>query len=390
VLSGDPNSPDNGDQKVEMTYDYMGRRVEKKVSTHNGTSWSVSDCRRFVYSEWLPLIEYEVTNVGDPNEAVTVLRKYTWGLDLAGQNGPGSSIYEAGGIGGLLAMHDADSENDYYYIYDGNGNVCQVLDADDGSIEARYEYDVYGKTVVSEGDLATDNPFRFSTKYCDEEFDYDGKDNDGLCYFGYRFYSNRLGRWINRDPLQEPGHELVKAVASGEGGSSQALTAGLESNVGAQEPFAMPRSPADVASIGAPAEADGLNLYRYVENSPAVFVDPLGRTKRWKLLLCCPYGFDRCMKVTGNARRCGEAMLRCLYDEDGDGCHSFDGVCNEDKPKIKFYMCNQKPCQRRWFNPCEGCTRGVTCTKTATEYGCHCRGAGYRKIHGQRCCPEKK
>jgi hypothetical protein len=80
-------------------YDYLGRRVEKKVSTHNGTSWSVSDCRRFVWSDWLPVLELDAS---DPND-VTILRKYTWGLDLAGHNPSpererGVSIDSGGGI----------------------------------------------------------------------------------------------------------------------------------------------------------------------------------------------------------------------------------------------------------------------------------------------------
>ena len=41
------------------------------------------------------------------------------------------------------------------------------------------------------------NPFRFSTKWFDDE--------TGLYYYGYRYYSPRLGRWINRDPLEEDG-----------------------------------------------------------------------------------------------------------------------------------------------------------------------------------------
>ncbi|TKG44812.1 RHS repeat-associated core domain-containing protein, partial [Vibrio tasmaniensis] len=27
----------------------------------------------------------------------------------------------------------------------------------------------------------------------------------GIVYFGYRFYIPSLGRWLNRDPLQEQG-----------------------------------------------------------------------------------------------------------------------------------------------------------------------------------------
>jgi len=39
--------------------------------------------------------------------------------------------------------------------------------------------------------------FQFSTKYQDDE--------TGLLYYGYRFYNSELGRWINRDPIEEIG-----------------------------------------------------------------------------------------------------------------------------------------------------------------------------------------
>jgi len=41
------------------------------------------------------------------------------------------------------------------------------------------------------------NPIRFSTKYWDAE--------TGLGYWGYRYYSARLGRWLSPDPLEEDG-----------------------------------------------------------------------------------------------------------------------------------------------------------------------------------------
>jgi len=44
---------------------------------------------------------------------------------------------------------------------------------------------------------ADDNPFRFSTKVTDDE--------TGLVYYGYRYYSPILGRWISRDPIGEKG-----------------------------------------------------------------------------------------------------------------------------------------------------------------------------------------
>lgn len=41
--------------------------------------------------------------------------------------------------------------------------------------------------------MAASNPFRFSTKYQDQE--------TGLLYYGYRYYQPQTGRWLSRDPL---------------------------------------------------------------------------------------------------------------------------------------------------------------------------------------------
>ncbi len=45
--------------------------------------------------------------------------------------------------------------------------------------------------------MAKANPFRFSTKYQDDETD--------LLYYGYRFYNGSTGRWLSRDPIGEKG-----------------------------------------------------------------------------------------------------------------------------------------------------------------------------------------
>ncbi len=45
--------------------------------------------------------------------------------------------------------------------------------------------------------MAKANPFRFSTKYQDDETE--------LLYYGYRYYSASTGRWISRDPIEEEG-----------------------------------------------------------------------------------------------------------------------------------------------------------------------------------------
>ena len=200
-----PQSPQLGaTHKLEFVYDYMGRRVHKKVYDWDSQAeeWeaTTSEERKFIYDGWRLLLELEGGTGVPPVDEVA--RMYTWSRDLSGQSGgqtPGLS--GAGGIGGLLSVYDADAEDDYVYFYDSNGNVGQVVDlgaAGAGtSVVAHYEYDPYGKVASQSGAYADTNPYRFSTKYLDDE--------SNLSDFGRRYYHAGLGRWLNRDPIGELG-----------------------------------------------------------------------------------------------------------------------------------------------------------------------------------------
>ena len=118
-------------------------------------------------------------------------------------------------------------------------NVGQLLKYVAGTpptvtLAAHYEYDPYGNVLVANdvdsSGIVTANPFRFSTKWFDAE--------TGLYYYGYRYYLPRLGRWINRDPIEEAG---------------------------------------------------GLSLYQFVSDSPVNYVDPYGLWKDHTELLTKSY-----------------------------------------------------------------------------------------------------
>ena len=83
------------------------------------------------------------------------------------------------------------------------------------ALAATYTYDPFGNLLAKTGTL--NQPFQFSTKPYDEK--------TGMSYYGYRFYSPAIGRWMNRDPLQESG---------------------------------------------------GINLYGFVGNNPIMYIDPQG------------------------------------------------------------------------------------------------------------------
>jgi len=118
------------------------------------------------------------------------VQSYVWGLDLSG------SLQGAGGVGGLVAVRSTGSPA-RFAVFDGNGNVMALVNGATGQIDAQYEYGPFGEVLRASGPVAKANPFRFSTKYQDDETEF--------LYYGYRYYDARNGGWVNRDPVGETG-----------------------------------------------------------------------------------------------------------------------------------------------------------------------------------------
>ncbi|HTI70776.1 MAG TPA: RHS repeat-associated core domain-containing protein [Candidatus Limnocylindria bacterium] len=176
--SGAPNS---ARKQLQFLYDRGGRRVGKIVSTWNGSGYGSPTTNRFVYDGWMLLAELDGGS--------TTLRTYAWGKDMEG------GLEKAAGVGGLALLQEfSPSASVHFPCYDGNGNVTALLKTD-GSVSARYEYGPFGELLRCTGTDAKVNPFRYSTKYMDDETD--------LLYYGFRYYSASRGRWISRDPLEE-------------------------------------------------------------------------------------------------------------------------------------------------------------------------------------------
>ena len=176
--------------KVEFSYDYMGRRISKTVSTWDSANnqYQVSSIKKFVYDGWNCIASFTVNG-----EQATVNESYLWGEDIGG------GLQTAGGVGGLLAVNVYSSPSSYvsyFPCYDGNGNVTNYVNAS-GSTVANYEFDPFGRTIGKSGSKADEMVFRFSTKSFDKELDaYD--------YIG-RIYLPEIGRWPSRDSIEEGG-----------------------------------------------------------------------------------------------------------------------------------------------------------------------------------------
>ena len=183
-------------QKLEFAYDGRSRRIQTKVFAWSGGAWVLSREERYLYD-----LEWNVLAILDGSLAVQ--RTFLWGTDLSG------TLTGAGGVGGLLAMNDVPTNTRSGYLYDGNGNVRELVDLNTQAINARYEYGPFGESLRATGAMAKANPFHFSTKYTDEE--------TKLLYYGYRFYGPNTGRWLNKDPLEEQDGKNLYVFLSNNG-----------------------------------------------------------------------------------------------------------------------------------------------------------------------------
>jgi RHS repeat-associated protein len=185
-LTSLPNAPMGSKVKLDFAYDYQGRRIQKIVSTNytSGTNYTAQYTNRFVYDGW--------NLIAILNSQSSIIESFVWGNDLSG------SQQGAGGVGGLLEVsYYGSGTTNCFAAYDGNGNAAALINAADGTTLANYEYGPFGEVIRSTGTMAKNNPFRFSTKYQDDESD--------LLYYGYRYNKPSTGTWPNRDPLGEEG-----------------------------------------------------------------------------------------------------------------------------------------------------------------------------------------
>ncbi len=177
---------ENGATVQKNAYDGLTRRITQESDGEViHTYWS---------DRWKPLEERI-------DSGTTAARQYVWG--------------ERPGHRDELVLRDRDT--------DGNGtlderlyatmdyfNGTAVLDAS-GAVQERYGYSAFGVRRV----MAADFTPKTGSDY-DWEFGFQGQFRDkatGWLNYGYRFYLPELGRWINRDPIEESGGQnLYSAI----------------------------------------------------------------------------------------------------------------------------------------------------------------------------------
>ena len=132
---------------------------------------------RYIYRDWLVLAITDGTG--------ECIETYSNGSDLSGRLGGA-----AGGIGGVLSVSHTNKIRIYHHDY--NGNIVK-LTSPGQNILGCYSYLVFGETGLCTG--TRQERYLFSSKEYNISL--------ALFYYGYRYYSPSLGRWINRDPHGE-------------------------------------------------------------------------------------------------------------------------------------------------------------------------------------------
>jgi RHS repeat-associated protein len=174
------NAPVGSKRRLEFKYDCRGRRAFKKVTDLDNSAVLIE--RRYLYDSWN--LSTEIDQRGN------LVQSYVWGLDLSG------TLQKAVGIGGLLGVKPGGGSL-HFASSDANGNVVRLVDGAAATISASYEYSTFGEPIRITGPMGLQNPYRFSTKYSDDQSE--------LINFGYRYYRSLTAKWLSKDPHGERG-----------------------------------------------------------------------------------------------------------------------------------------------------------------------------------------
>ncbi|ULO10396.1 RHS repeat-associated core domain-containing protein [Paenibacillus sp. 19GGS1-52] len=88
----------------------------------------------------------------------------------------------------LLVKKDRVTSKDYYYLYNGHGDVIQIVDTSRNIVNS-YAYDTWGNLTNQTDGIQ--NSFKYAGEIYDEE--------TGLYYLRARYYDATVGRFLNED-----------------------------------------------------------------------------------------------------------------------------------------------------------------------------------------------
>ncbi|MBX7157438.1 MAG: hypothetical protein K1X66_03525 [Verrucomicrobiae bacterium] len=204
VYDPDGNLTDVSSQLSDVSYEWDAFNRLIQITSHQSL---VTNTTQFTYDglgRWVGIKEKE-------NNVLTSDKRFLWaGNTLAEERNANNEIIKHFYSSGVQLAN----QQKYYYTRDHLGSIREVTD-ENGVVQARYDYDPYGRRTKLSGDLESD--FGFTGHYFDSP--------SGLHLTRFRAYDANYARWLSRDPIGELG---------------------------------------------------GINLYGYVDNGPIDKIDPYG------------------------------------------------------------------------------------------------------------------
>jgi len=216
-----------------------------------------------------------------------------------------------------LHLHRPSGGLSRFPMYDKIGSARGLLDAS-GTATDWYELDTFGRQVSTSG--STPNSYRFGAAWGYVT------DPSGFLQLGERHYWPEVGRFVQRDPMQ-----------------------------------------------------DGADWYAYVGDDPVVAVDPEGLFKDlpadWKKCLSDSVGGNTIFGKTPEERAKYKKMARCIiYGESGDD-PTAKNPNSSASGLMQIMKCHDKGCTKMLghpfdaFDPCDNIKCGVAVLAGAVKHG---------------------
>ena len=98
-----------------------------------------------------------------------------------------------------FAQEVLEGSDKYFYMRDHLGSVREVMKNTSSTVEARYDYDPWGRQTQTTGTRVFDIGYAGYMVFAPTGT------NIKLNLTWYRAYSPELGRWLSRDPIGENG-----------------------------------------------------------------------------------------------------------------------------------------------------------------------------------------
>ena len=190
----------NGEE-INYQYDSRGNRSKGSVTTIDPETFKAGE---FAYNSWdelasftgsggITTYSYDPEGLRTKKDSISSTTRYFCddnGLVIAESNGGGQVT--AQNIWGHKALARKINGSYYYYLYNGHGDVIQILDEAGNTVNS-YSYDEWGNILNSQEQIS--NPMKYVGEYYDDE--------TGLYYLRARYYDPSIGRFISKDPVIE-------------------------------------------------------------------------------------------------------------------------------------------------------------------------------------------